>query len=101
MKRPLNKIEKKLTKEGLEKREKEIIDLTETLNIHNKQKEFIKAKIEYEDLIVPYNRKVDEQNLKTRMEKIEEDIKLAELDIINLKSQLSEGVEVKKMVGVA
>lgn len=100
MKRPLNETEEKATKLGVENRIKEIKDKKESIKIHLKQKVFMAAKREYEEILLPYNNKIEDLNLKVRLEKLEEDLNLAEKDLINLKDQLKSGVEVKRMSGV-
>lgn len=96
MKRKLNETETTLTKKGISLREKQIKDSTERLKIHIAQQEFIKAKRKYEDIIEPYNRKVEDKNIQTIIEKCQSDIRIAEDDIKELKNQLKNGVESKK-----
>lgn len=100
MNRKLNETEKKLTRKGIKLRKQQIIDSKEKLNIHLAQQEFIKAKRKYEDMVEPYNRKVEDKNIEVIINKCNSDIKIAEADIIELTKHLKNGVEVKNATGV-
>lgn len=101
MKRPLNKTEKILTKKGIEKRNNEVKESKEAIEIHNLHMDFIKAKRKYEAKLEPYNRKVEDINFKTKIEKFKLDLKVATEDLKNLKDQLKNGIEVKEAPGVS
>lgn len=100
MKRKLTKQERELTKKGLENRQKEIEDLEEAIIVNKKHQEFLEFQRDYEDVLRPYNRKVEDSNLDIKIRTFEEKLKLAKIDVKNLNSQLKDGVNVKKASGV-
>ncbi len=100
MKRKLNKTELELTNKGIVKRKKEIKESNKAIKIHKKHQEYTKIKREYEDLLEPYNREVEDKNNKLKIKKFEENLELAKLDLKNLEDQVKNGIKVKEAVGV-
>lgn len=96
MKRKLTDEEFKLTNFGIKKREKEIVDLDESIMVNEKHLIFTKAQRDYEDSLRPYNRKIEDKNFKLKLATFNEQLTLSKMDLKNLKSQLRNGVEVKQ-----
>ena len=93
MKRPLDEIEEKLSKRGLEKRKEEVVESKEALIVNKAHEKFLKYSREYEDILKPYNRKVEDKNLQVKLDKLKSDLIIAEQDIKNLTDQLENSLK--------
>ena len=100
MKRQLTDTEKSLTKKGVAKRETEITETKQSLEIYRKQQTYINTKREYEDYVRPFNRKAEDNAIDKAILKCEADLKIATTDLENLNTQLTEGIEKNTPSGV-
>lgn len=102
MKRQLTELERKLEENGLKRNKESLTDLEEkrrllkiTIEFQKKLRAFEDVKLEYENEVRPYNRKVDDKNHTNQLEEIESQIKMQEEKIKIAETNLNEGVEIK------
>jgi len=98
--RQLSKDEKEITKRVVDAKIKEIGKIIEFIKITKKHDEFTKQKREYEDFVKPFNRKKEDEEIENQLKMLNSDLKMNQESIKTAQSQLKEGVEQKKMVGV-
>jgi len=99
--RQLDPKERELTVGGIARLENEIEELAEVQIVQIARKEYNKAKVKYEELIRPYNNKVETDEINKVLKEIESQLKMKKMSIEQMKIQLNKGVEVKdnKIVG--
>lgn len=107
MKRQLDKKEREMTEKGLKKRNKELGPAKRAVQMIQAQIDFAPIKREYDkksrefnDIIRPLNQQVEDETNKLNLKKFTGDLNIITDDIINLESQLKDGVTVKQAVGV-
>lgn len=107
MKRQLDKKEREMTIKGVAKRKKELGPAKRAVKmikaqiyfapIERKYKEELK---QFNDIIRPLNQQVEDEINELNLKKFTGDLKLIEEDLINLESQLKDGVTIKNAPGV-
>ena len=107
MKRALDKKEREMTEKGVKKRKKELIPARRAVQMINAQIEFAPIEREYKKslrkfnkIIRPLNEQVEDETNELNLKKFSTDLKIIEDDIINLETQLKEGVTIKNASGV-
>lgn len=95
-KRPLTEDERKLTKQGIHRMEKELESKQELLDALKAEKEFKEAKYKYEDSTRAYVRKTERDGNQKQIHQVKAQIKEVEESIKTSYSQLKEGVESKE-----
>jgi len=95
MLRQLDEKEKERTLKGIDRLNKEIKDIEESLSMKELQANYLKVKREFEDRVRPFNRKIEDDELKITTENLQEQINQKEFAIKSMLKQINEGVEVK------
>jgi len=95
LKRQLTVEELEKTNKGINRLEKELEELEETIvyNLHTIK--FQKAQDEYQDMVRPYLRKKREQESTKAMSYFEQELKEKQATLANLKEQVKDGVTIK------
>ena len=94
--RKLTKEEEILTKKGIEKLKKEIIELEETKIVFSAREKFIKAKHEYEKLAIPFNSKIEIEEVNKTLNTISEQLETKIYSINEMNKHLKVGVQEKE-----
>lgn len=94
--RKLTKEEYALTIKGIHKQKKEIMELKETEDIYKLRKEYLKVKHEYEAAALPYNAKMEDEEVDKTLKAIQDKIIGSQKSIEQMEKHITEGVEIRE-----